>query len=272
MPTRITSRQNGRIKAIIRLNERRYRDEQQLTLVEGIREVTRAIQQGIVPQEVYLCPELLPETALPIVAHLRALADNGRTQLFEVTPAVYEKMAYRGDSGGVIIVIPYLSLSLGQLTTSALSLFAIIEGAEKPGNLGAILRTADAAGVDAVLLSSNGSGTDIHNPNVIRASLGTLFAVPVAVADNTQLISWLHAHNICMVATTPTATKLYTAVDMTQPIAIIAGSESDGLSREWLEHAGEKVRIPMNGIADSLNLSTSMAVMLYEAVRQRSLQ
>lgn len=269
MPVRITSRQNNRIKHVMHLNQRRYRDQHQLTIVEGVREVTRALLRGITPHEAYLCPELLVEDDLPTVRLLQELADNGRTHLFEVTPFVYEKIAYRQNSGGILIIIPYLSHNLGQLTGQPSPLFAVIEGAEKPGNLGAILRTADGAGVDGVLVSSSGDGTDIHNPNVIRASLGTLFSVPVVIADNEQIISWLHDHNVCIVATTPAATKLYTAVDMTQPTAIIAGNESHGLNPEWLNYADEKVRIPMHGSADSLNLSTSVAIMLYEAVRQR---
>ena len=269
MPVRITSRQNGRIKNIVQLNHRRYRDEQQLTVVEGVREVARALLQNIIPSEAYLCPELLPDEALPITRQLQQLENQGQTQLFEVTPAVYEKIAYRGDSGGILIIIPYLMRGLPTLTWQQAPLFVVVEGAEKPGNLGAILRTADGAGATGVLVSSEGAGTDIHNPNVIRASLGTLFSVPVAIADNQQLVAWLRDNGIGIVATTPATTKLYTAVDMTQPIAIVAGSEAYGLNSTWLDQADEKVRIPMNGIADSINLSTSVAILIYEAVRQR---
>ncbi|MCA9969637.1 MAG: RNA methyltransferase [Anaerolineales bacterium] len=268
--TRITSRQNGRIKDLIRLNQRRQRDARQLTLIEGEREVARALQQGIVPREAYLCPELLSDAARPVAEALHALGAAGQTALFEVAPDVFDKIAYRGESGCLLVVIPYLARALAALPAGPGALLVVIEGAEKPGNLGAILRTADAAGVDGVIVSQEGTGTDIHNPNVIRASLGTLFAVPVAVAPNAAIVAWLRQHGVRIVAATPEATRVYTAVDFTQPTAIVAGSEALGLSDTWRASADTQVTIPMRGIADSLNLATSVAILLYEAVRQRS--
>lgn len=265
----ISSLQNGRIKTIVRLNQRRERDEQRLTLVEGTREVARALQQGIIPQEAYLCPDLLsPETA-DTVAHLHHLSATAHLPLYEVTPAVFAKIAYREESGGLLLVVPYRQLNLTNLPLRPNPLFVVIEGAEKPGNLGAILRTADAAGIDGVIVSNTGESTDIHNPNVIRASLGTLFAVPVASAENPAILSWLRQHHIQIVVATPAAAEVYTAVNLTCPTAIIAGSEAYGLSPIWLTQSDIRVRIPMHGIADSLNLSISVALLLYEAVRQR---
>ena len=260
----ITSLQNGRIKNIVKLNNRRQRDQQQVTVVEGVREVMRALQQGIVPCEAYICPDLLDDEGQTAVAHLSSLpADT--TQHFSVTPDIFAKIAYRGQSGGLLIVIPYLQNSLAKLDHP--TFVAVIESVEKPGNLGAILRTADAAGVDAVIIC--GQGTDIHNPNAIRASLGAIFSVPVVQEETATVIDWLKKQAIQIVATTPDAQRPLTAVDYTIPTAIIMGSEAHGLSDNWLNAADQQVIIPMHGIVDSLNLSVSTALLLYEVVRQR---
>jgi RNA methyltransferase, TrmH family len=272
MPIQISSLQNDRVKQVVKLSNRRYRDVVQLTVVEGVREVSRAWQQGICPNEAYLCPSLLDsDLALATAEQLRIGHAHGRFPLFEVTPGVFTKMAYRGQSGGILLVIPYLPLALSQLTLGPSPFLAIIEGAEKPGNLGAILRTADAAGVDGVIVTQPeaGPGTDLHNPNVIRASLGTLFTVSVAATRTTELIPWLQARQIQIIAATPAGTRLYTSVDMTQAVAIVSGSEAHGLSRDWLHAAVEQVVIPMVGQVDSLNLATATALLLYEVVRQR---
>jgi TrmH family RNA methyltransferase len=146
-----------------------------------------------------------------------------------------------------------------------------VENVEKPGNLGAILRTADAAGVDGVIVCSDGTAsTDLHNPNVIRASLGTLFSVPVAAATTCETIAWLQEHEIQIVVATPETESVYTAVDLQTSVALITGSEAFGLSQQWLAAADKQVRIPMHGTADSLNLATATALLLYEVVRQRS--
>lgn len=270
----ITSPQNNRIKNVVKLNDRRYRDSVRLTVVEGVREVNRALQNQVIPQEAYICPVLLDGAeANQVVQTLRQLAENGRIQLFEVTPDVYAKMAYREESGGLLLVIPYFTHTLETLPLSPIPFLVIIAGAEKPGNVGAILRTADAAGVDGVILTTNDSqtGTDIYNPNIIRASLGAIFTVPIVAATEQETISWLKAQNIKMVATTPAAQTAYTAVSLITPVAIIMGSESHGLSSTWLTTANQQVFIPMYGKVDSLNLSTATAILLYEVVRQRKL-
>ncbi len=186
-------------------------------------------------------------------------------------------MAYREDSGGLLLVIPYRQHLLPDLaailaTANQAPFLAVIENIEKPGNLGAILRTADAAGVDGVILSRGkfDSSIDVHNPNVIRASLGTIFSVPAIADTNKRVIDWLRRQNIRIVCTTPAADVPYTAVSLTGPIALVMGSEAHGLSAEWLSAADEQVMIPMHGIADSLNLSVATALLLYEAVRQRA--
>lgn len=268
---RITSLQNGRIKQIVKLNQRRQRDAVQQTVVEGVREVSRALQQGIVPLAAYLCPALLTDEAQEAVGCLNRLAQAGDTRLFEVTPDIFAKIAYRGHSGGLLLVIPYLRQSLNDLPLGQPSFLAVVENVEKPGNLGAILRSADAAGVDGVIVGSDGTAsTDLHNPNVIRASLGTLFTVPVASATTSETIAWLQAHAIEIVVAVPVADCVYTAVNLQNSVALVTGSEAHGLSQEWLTAATAQVRIPMHGTADSLNLATATALLLYEVVRQRS--
>lgn len=268
----ISSLQNPRVKNIVRLANRRQRDQQRLTVVEGVREAAQALAAGIVPQEAFWCPNLTEsEEAQGVVASLQRLVHTGQTQLYEVTTAVFAKIAYRGESGGVILVIPYQSQALADLPLGTPPFVAVIDGAEKPGNVGAILRTADGAGVDALLLAGDAQDrTDAHNPNVTRASLGASFTVPVVAAGTAEIVAWLRRQGIAIVATTPAADQVYTAVDLTGPVAIVMGSEALGLGPAWLDAADVQVRIPMAGRMDSLNLSVATALLLYEVVRQRS--
>ncbi|MFO7681203.1 MAG: RNA methyltransferase [Chloroflexota bacterium] len=272
MPVKISSLGNDCIKRVIKLKNRRFRDSQQQTVVEGSREVARALAAGIQPVEAYICPPLLKDLLAQETA--RTLLEQAQTtplKIFEVTPPVFQKMAYREESGGLLIVISYLAHNLENLALGNPPFLAIIEGVEKPGNLGGILRTADAAGVDGVIVCSspNQTTTDIYNPNAIRASLGALFTVPTMMAENGRLRDWLTQHNIRVVAATPTAAILYTATDMTGATAVVMGSEAAGLSDFWLQSAQEHVSIPMAGMVDSLNLSVATALLLYEVVRQR---
>ena len=269
MPIQITSPQNSRIKEVVKLSKTSDRAQRRVTVVEGTRETARALAAGIVPLEAYVCLDLLSAGSADVIARLRDLDAKRKTWLAEVTPDVFARIAYRGESGGVVLVIPYLQHSLTQLAPPHPAFLAVIEGVEKPGNLGAILRSADAAGVHAVLVSSG--ATDVHNPNVIRASLGTIFTLPVVEADPTQTIDWLQQHDIQIVAAVPDAATAYTAPDYTRPTALVMGSEAHGLSPAWREAADELVSIPMFGQVDSLNLATSTAIMLYEVVRQRAI-
>ena len=284
MTTTITSPTNPRVKAVVKLADRRTRDAARRTLVEGVREVRLALAAGVAPVEAYLCPELIagPE-AETAARHLVGLAATGMTELFYVTPPVFEKLAYRGNSGGLLLVIAYPNPSLDALTFRAAPFVVVVEEAEKPGNLGAVLRTADAAGVDALIVptpietgflgrnpvSIASTGTDPHNPNVIRASLGAYFTVPTVAAPAGEAIAWLRRQGIAIVATTPAAETLYTAADLTGPVAVVMGSEAWGLSETWLAAADVRLRIPMAGQVDSLNLSAATALLLYEVVRQR---
>ncbi|MBI3960885.1 MAG: RNA methyltransferase [Chloroflexi bacterium] len=267
MPMHITSPANPRIKNVVRLStNRRQREQARQTVVEGSREVRRCLDAGVIPAEVYLCPELIAPTDADLAARLSQLL-TPNSQLLSVSPEVFAKIAVRGDSGGIVLIIPYTQTRLDDLPLSANPFLVVVEGAEKPGNVGAILRTADAAGVDGLILCAG--GTDLHNPNVIRASLGTRFTVPVAEAPTAEVIAWLRARGIAAIAATPDATAVYTSTDLTGPVAIVTGSEADGLSAEWLAAADATVTIPMHGVADSLNLATSTALLLYEVVRQR---
>lgn len=292
MPATISSRQNARIKEAIKLSKRRHRDEQQLTVVEGSREVERALAAGIIPTQAYICPKRC--YSQKILTQLTALETERKTKLYEVTPDVFDKIAYREESGGILLTIPYFSKEITAISRASANFVAVVEGVEKPGNLGAIMRTADGAGVDAVITCSppllaldqhNGdpprssgprvntpqptSGTDIHNPNAIRASLGTIFHVPIVQTTTASATRWLREQQIQIIATTPDGAPPYHQIDMRGPTAVVMGSEAHGLSDAWLHAADQRALIPMRGIADSLNLSTSTALLLYEVVRQR---
>jgi len=267
MPTHLTSPHNPHIKAALRLEKRSERTQRRCTLVEGAREVSRALEAGIVPVDAFVCPELIDHSRLGnALTQLARLDAERRTHLFTVTPEVFSRLAVREESGGVVLVIPYLDTRLEHLPLRATPFFAVIDRPEKPGNLGAILRTADAAGVDGVIVCG---GVDLHNPNVVRASLGTLFTVPVAEASAAEAIAWLHARTVQIVGATPDARTRYTDINLSGAVALVTGSEAEGLGPEWLAAVDARVVIPMFGQADSLNLATATALLLYEAVRQR---
>lgn len=267
MSTHITSPHNSRVRDALRLEKRSERERRHLTLIEGVREVNRALAAGIMPVAAFVCTELVEGKAMgAAVTQLERLDAERHCPLSLVTSDVFAKLAVREGSGGVILVIPYLDTSLAHLPEPANPFYAVIDRPEKPGNVGAILRTADAAGVDGVIVCG---GTDLHNPNVVRASLGTLFTVPVAEAQADEALAWLRQRSVHIVATTPDATVRYTEVDMAGPVAIVMGSEAEGLSESWLAAADQLVVIPMYGQADSLNLATATALLLYEGVRQR---
>lgn len=276
----ITSTQNPRIKRVAKLAHRSTRDELYQTVVEGIREVTLALRNGLVPTEAFICQEMSPiqdAAAAEALSRLRTLAATGQTEWIDVSADVFNKIAYRGESGGILLVIPYVENTLASLSLPHSPLIVVVEDAEKPGNLGAILRTADAAGVTALFVpeaepgpnASRSKGTDLHNPNVIRASLGAVFTVPQVSAPAVDILAWLRSQGVRLVAAVPDADILYTDADFSGPTAIIVGSEAWGLSDVWRQSADSLVRIPMTGAVDSLNLATSTALLIYEAVRQR---
>jgi TrmH family RNA methyltransferase len=267
MAEKISSLQNPRLKQLVRLRDRRPRDEAGVFLVEGYREIRRALEKKVAFQELYFAPDWFLGENEPALIQQAAAAG---AQLFELTKDAFAKIAYRERPDGLLAVAPQWKRSLADLETAGGRdpFLLIVEAIEKPGNLGTILHSADAAGVDGVIVCD--PVTDLFNPNVVRSSTGVLFSVPVAIAGAAAVRSWLRERGIRAVATTPAAEKLYTAVDLRGPLAIVMGSEQYGLSEYWLKESEERVRIPMAGQADSLNVAMATIITLFEAVRQRS--
>lgn len=267
LPEKITSLQNPRLKQLVKLRDRRTRDEAGLFLVEGYREIRRALERGVKLAEVYHAPEWYLGENEP--ALLAAAAAAGAA-LIELSKDAFAKVAYRERPDGLLAVAPQWRRTLDDLAwpPGRAPLLLVVEAIEKPGNLGTILRSADAAGCDAVIVCD--PVTDLFNPNVVRASTGVLFSVPCVVAESAPVRAWLRDRGIRTVATTPAAAGLYTAADLTGPLAVVMGSEQYGLSAFWLEAADATVRIPMAGQADSLNVAMATLVTLFEAVRQRA--
>ncbi len=261
----ITSTANPRVKDLVALRRRRRRDEAGVTLVEGYEELNLAVAAGVRPRVLYHCPELVTAESAPDL--LRRVVATG-AELVRLAVPAFEKVAYRESPDGWLAVVPAVSTALDALVLGPNPVLIVCESVEKPGNLGAILRTADAAGVDAVVAA--GPVTDWGNPNLVRASKGTIFTVPVAEGSPDEVRSWLGRSGIALVATTPDTDTSYTDVDLTGPVAIAVGAEKHGLSAAWLAGADLRVRIPMSGRVNSLNVATSAAIVAYEVVRQRS--
>lgn len=259
----VTSPKNPRVRAAAALRDRRARDEAGLTLVDGSRELARAVAGGAEVVEVFVDATRLDAEGLDAVARARA----GGAVLVPVSAPVLDRLAYGERGEGVVAVVRIPDLSMGRLVLPADPLVVVIEGVEKPGNLGAVLRSADGAGADAVIAAD--PRTDLYNPNAVRASIGTIFAVPLAAGPSTSVRDDLLARGIRLVAARVDATTSYTEVDLRGPVAIALGSESDGLSDAWSGPAVVPIRLPMLGVADSLNVSIAAAVLLYEARRQR---
>ncbi|TQJ48993.1 TrmH family RNA methyltransferase [Phycicoccus sp. SLBN-51] len=261
----ITSPSNQRLKSLTSLRRRRSREESGLTLIEGFEELALALEAGILPQALYYCPDLMldPTTQLAVVSDV---ASRG-VETVQLGRAAFEKVAYREGPDGFLAVVPSVARACADLEVSPRALTLLCQGVEKPGNLGAMLRTADAAGVEAVVAAD--PVTDWGNPNLVRASKGTVFSVPVCSDNTASTIGWLQERGIAIVATTPDTDLDYTDVDYTGPVAIAVGAEKYGLTDEVLAAAAYRVRIPMAGRANSLNVATSAAIVIYEAVRQR---
>ena len=260
----LTSFSNPRIKAASALRDRRDRDRTALTLVDGAREVRRALDAGVEVVEAFVCEPLLagPDAR----AALDLLRARG-VVIHPTTEPVFAKLAFGERAEGLLAVIRIPPTDLSDLALPADPIVAVIEGVEKPGNVGAVLRSADGAGVDAVIAAS--PRTDLFNPNAIRASAGTVFHVPIAAAPSADVLAWLRRHGLRIVAARVDAERLYTEADLTGPLAVVLGAEVEGLTDAWTAEDIETVRLPMLGAADSLNVSVSAAVLLYEARRQR---
>ncbi|MDP9144450.1 MAG: RNA methyltransferase [Actinomycetota bacterium] len=251
----ITSTSNRRIKRLVGLRDRRERDLESVFLIEGPRDIDRALGAGLQAKEIYY--DTARHDACPYPAGLEV----------GVETAALDRASYRGRSQGVIAVFGQFPVSLESLTLKPDALILMMEAIEKPGNLGAVLRTADACGADAVIAAD--PGADPFNPNVIRASTGALFTIPVAVTDLEAAVSWLRKRDVIIVAADPVGTTDLWQADLTGSRAILVGSEHDGLSEEARSAADITVSIPMHGAVDSLNTSISAAILAYEALRQR---
>jgi TrmH family RNA methyltransferase len=234
-----------------------------MTLVDGAREVLRAIEAGVEVEEVFVCQPLV--STADGEAALAAAAT--RAEIVDVGERAFERLAFGERAEGVIAVVRPPSTDLDRLDLPHDPLVVVVEGVEKPGNLGAILRSADGAGVDALIAAD--PRTDLFNPNAIRASLGTIFALPLAIAGAGAALEWLAGHGIRPIAARVDAARRYTEADLTGAAAIVLGSEAEGLTDAWRDPRVEAVRLPMHGVADSLNVAATAAVLLYEARRQR---
>lgn len=262
---KISSFQNPSVKHAVKLRERRDREKEQLTLLEGYRELTRGQEYGMKIVECFFSPEqFLGENEYPL---LESLAQNG-VKVMQVTPQILTKLAYRDRPEGLIAIAKMKRHTLDDMPIVKNGLYLVAEAIEKPGNLGSMLRSADAAGVDGLIICDK--CTDIYNPNVIRASTGALFSVPLAEAASEEAMAWLRKNNIKTLAATPHTDKKYTDVDLTQAVAIVVGREQTGLTDFWMNDSDLKVVIPMLGKIDSLNVATATTILLYEAARQRN--
>jgi RNA methyltransferase, TrmH family len=270
----ITSPANPRLKALVALRRRRTREETGTTLVEGHEELSLALASGVRPQTVFACPELFSpagRAGSQEIGRQEDLVDHARqlgAEVIRLSRTAFEKVAYREGPDGLVAVVPEVGRALSTLDPGPDDLLLVAQRVEKPGNLGAMLRTADAAGVSAVVAAE--PVTDWGNPNVVRASKGTVFAVPVASATTADTLAWLAAHDVRLVVTTPETDRLYTDVDLTGPVAVAVGAEKHGADDALLDAAAYRVRIPMHGKANSLNVAASAAVVLFEALRQRT--
>ncbi len=262
---KISSAQNPKIKNLKRLEKAGERKEQGLILIEGLRETVLACRAGYRLEAVFICPQVLKTTGGYNLNEIK------KTQpvvpVYELSEAVYNTLAYRETTEGVIATARPKNHSLQNLQLNANPLILVIEAVEKPGNLGAMLRTADAAGADAVIICDG--KTDLYNPNVIRSAVGTAFTSQIAVCETPEAIAYLKSKQIVTYAASLEATEPHFQKNFKTAVAIVVGTEATGLSAMWLAEADEKIKIPMSGKIDSLNVSVSAGIILFEAVRQR---
>ncbi len=261
----ISSLANPKVKTVVKLRQRSHRDELGLMLTESYRDIKRALDAGYAPTQLFFCEDLFlkNENEPTLIERCRAQ----HAEILSCTAAVFEKMAYRERPDGLLLVGPQLHTTLADLTLPENALVVVAEAIEKPGNLGTILRTADAAGVSAVIVCDR--CTDIHNPNVVRASTGMIFSMPLVEADSGEVLAFLRRHGFAILAATPHTDTLHFAVNLTGRVALVVGAEQYGLSELWMKAADLRVRIPMLGRADSLNVAAATTILLFEAVRQR---
>jgi RNA methyltransferase, TrmH family len=260
MHFKITSTQNPKVKSLLALEKPRERRRQQLFIVEGKKEIGYALDAGYKIGNLFFCEEIVSE------AELAELPLENKL-LIPISKEVFDKIAIRESTGGMIAVAEQKTHRLAEIKLSKNPLVLILEGVEKPGNLGAVLRTADAASVDAVIICD--PQTDFYNPNVIRSSVGCVFTNQLAATTSEETIAWLKENNISIFCTYLKAAKPYHQIDFTKPAAIVMGTEATGLSDVWVKNSNANIIIPMSGKIDSMNVSNATAVVVFEAKRQR---
>ncbi|MFZ2284402.1 MAG: RNA methyltransferase [Lutibacter sp.] len=265
MHKQITSAQNSYIKELVQLKEKsRLRKQTQTFLIEGLREISLAIQGNYVIQTILAATSIIDYAAIEKLL----ISVNYHIEVIEISNDVYQKLALRESTEGILAIAKSKDLMLNSiLFKNKNPLILVAEAPEKPGNIGALLRTADAAGLDAVLIAN--PKTDIYNPNIIRSSIGCVFTTQIATGTTSEIIIFLKEHHINLYAAALTASVEYQTVDYTKPSAIIVGTEATGLTDEWLQNTTKNIIIPMRGAIDSMNVSVSAAIILFEAVRQR---
>lgn len=259
----ITSTQNPRIKSAAQLRDRRGREQQGRIVIDGSREIARALDAGVELIELYVGAEHCSAAEQDLIRRSAACA----AAVFTVPPAVFAKLAYGDHTEGLVAVARTPQRSLADLPVAVDTLVVVLAGVEKPGNVGAVLRTADAAGATGAIVADG--GTDLYNPNAIRASLGAIFTVPVCAVSSAEALAWLRRHGYQILAARVDGAVEYSAVSYRRPCAIVLGSEAQGLSDEWQGDGITAVRLPMHGRVDSLNVSATAAVLLYEAAKPR---
>ena len=256
----LTSLQNPFIKSLVLLKEKaKARQKTGTFLIEGQKEISLAFKGGYEIETILFYPEICSEN------ELKKWSVN--TELIEITKEIFKKLAYRDTTEGIIGIAKSKVLTLSNLKLSAKPLILVAEAPEKPGNIGALLRTADAAKLDAVIIA-NPKG-DLYNPNIVRSSIGCLFTNQIATGTTTEIISFLKEHKIAIYCATLQNANSYHTQDYTTPTALVVGAEATGLSQEWRDSATDKIMIPMQGKIDSMNVSVSAAILIFEAKRQR---
>ncbi len=258
----ISSNQNPKIKNLIQLQKHNERKKQNLFIIEGIKEIEKAVQANYAFESLFYCRSISGSVDI-----LSKIPPAGNIKLYEVRLEIYNRIAYRQNSGGIIALARPKIHSISTLNFDRNPLILVIEGVEKPGNIGAIFRTADAAGVSAIIICD--PGTDLYNPNAVRASLGCIFTIPTAICSSSEAIQFLKNHGIKIFTSYLKASIPYYKADFTLPSAIVMGTEATGVSESWVKNSDANIIIPMRGIADSMNVSTATAVLIFEARRQR---
>ncbi|MCF6223411.1 MAG: RNA methyltransferase [Flavobacteriaceae bacterium] len=266
MHKQITSTQNPLIKEIIQLQEKsRVRKKKELFIIEGYREINLALKGGFQLKSILFCEEIISKNKVDFLIE----TSKQNIEILEVSLNVYQKIAHRKTTEGIIAITIFKELGLNDLKLKNNPLILIAEAPEKPGNLGALLRTADAANLDAVIIAN--AKTDLFNPNIIRSSVGCVFTKQIATGTTEEIIAFLHKNNIeIYAAALSNESEIYTAINYKNSSAIVVGTEATGLSDTWLKNASKNIIIPMQGEIDSLNVSVSAAIIIFEAKRQRN--